>query len=489
MRISISSNATSTLNDLDDKCVLEVFKHLCLTDLCSVADVSSRFRRNARTTFPHCVGAASFTFPLTFNMCEYNDSVDHAFSEKLSDLYKVLRLFGTSIETLDIQSNFNEENCDENLRSRYQRKAIELLIQYCSGTVSEMRISHGCKLSDENLFQMRPLLEGVQDLSYDGASETILKILPVLFTELKSLNLSNIPALNTENWLWKFSGFKKLDQIAFSRVHDMTNDRVIELLEQHPQLKGLTISSCPQIDHCIIQGLTQYGSGLEALVIETYLNKETPTTKYWLNPNGSIGKLNNLKYLKLDFGRASSTMEPVFRTFVERAQRALESLHLNDFGVCDPDHFVDSFLKLKKLKKLNLHSVIGLTAIEICHICKHLSSVYLNMDVKLTGENLLQLIQSAENLIYLEIRHDSGSKKLPNSGEFLEKIEINVDIFEEIVKSIEKRSWRTWIILDPSIYIANIPEDLTRAHKHRLFVKIGSMGCGTHNYPELQGLL
>lgn len=49
------SAATSTSNavfsDLNDDCLLKVFKHLNLADLCSVADVSSRSRQNARSHF------------------------------------------------------------------------------------------------------------------------------------------------------------------------------------------------------------------------------------------------------------------------------------------------------------------------------------------------------------------------------------------------------------------------------------------------------
>lgn len=47
-----SPNTTNTLiSDLGDDCLLGVFKHLDLSDLCTVADVCSRFRLNARNHF------------------------------------------------------------------------------------------------------------------------------------------------------------------------------------------------------------------------------------------------------------------------------------------------------------------------------------------------------------------------------------------------------------------------------------------------------
>lgn len=51
----MDSTPTSThftvILDMNDKCLVEVFKHLKLADLCAVAEVCRRFKKNATTCF------------------------------------------------------------------------------------------------------------------------------------------------------------------------------------------------------------------------------------------------------------------------------------------------------------------------------------------------------------------------------------------------------------------------------------------------------
>lgn len=463
-------NSTTTLNDLNDECLVEVFKHLSLPDLFTVADVSSRFRRNAKIIFPRC---SNFTFPYAstkLNNCYGLRKL--SISEQITYSYRLLRLFNSSIRTFTTYGNFYDENCDEKLRPIYQRKAIEVLNQYCIGTLETLEI-RCCSLSDENILEMRPLLEGIKDLFYGGASKFLLEVLPVWCPELRGLHLFDIPALNGESDLWKFSGLKKLDQMSFNRVPDLTNERVENLLKCHPKLKLFSISKCPNIDDRIIQVFADYGQGINALDIETFLREEI------CDPNTiGYGHFNNLKYLKLNFGRNSPTIESVFCELAKTAG-ALKSLDLYDFAIKDPARFVGTILKLEKLKKLKLYSVTGLTAMNISQICKNLSMVQLMVDAKLTGENLLQLIQIADNLEYLEICQCSRSVHRYAT----EKIQINVSAFEEMVKLTEKRSWRTLIILDSRLYTENLSDDLVKAHARTLLVQVVSPGWGGHSYP------
>lgn len=48
------------------------------------------------------------------------------------------------------------------------------------------------------------------------------------------------------------------------------------------------------------------------------------------------------------------------------------------------------------------------------------------------------------------------------------KIEIEDEVFQEIVKLVEKRSKETWIFLDTSVYNVNISDHLAEAHEHTL---------------------
>lgn len=493
---STSTGSTTTLSDLNDDCLLELFKYLDLSDLCAVADVCSRFRQNSTIAYVH---SKYKRFHLPASIHRDGDSQQQI----LSKFSKVLHLFGRSMNAFvadikifkcncgkKLRPNYSQNffemlihycraifngfkftektessvcNCDEESRTKYQRKVVELLVQHCSGTLKKVLFYKEFNLTDETILEMRPLLEGLQEFAYVGASELLLKMLPLWSPELRELKLFSVPELNSKENYWRFNGLKNLASIHFRGIHDLNNDDVEEILKSNPQLERIRIHNCANVDYCsILQVIAKHAPEVKSLTI---LNTVFYTGELYDLNTEFFGGFKNLEALWLNFGLGVSNLELVIWE-ITSANSTLKHLNIECFGVTNPELFVGGILNLKELKVLELTDVIGLTATDICSICRYSSEVRLKVDVILNGENLMQLIENAENLTSLTITYLSIS--LPR---WSNKIEINVD--EKMVLLFETRSKREKlkIQLDRRLYSLNIPPDLARLHQNTLQVE------------------
>lgn len=224
---------------MNDDRLLEVLSHLDLPDLCAVADVCSRFRENANVTFVHS----------TYNHFNLPYGVEREWDGDSCNLLllisQVLRLFGRYIDTI-VASCWVRK-----LPPNYQRRIIELLVQYCSGFLKELTLPGTLELTDvlseEITFEMRPLLKSLQALSICRASKLLRKMLPFWCTELRRLKIINVPAENIDGNIWRFHGLEKLVWLSLYLIHDLTNDDVREVLKSNPELKTIYISQCANI--------------------------------------------------------------------------------------------------------------------------------------------------------------------------------------------------------------------------------------------------
>lgn len=181
---SASFDATTILN-LNDVCLQEVFKHSELEDLGAIADVCSRFRTNAKLCF-------QYSKMMELNMWDVFEYEECPVSEDefISRTSKVIRNFG------GLLTKFNEDGyCATQFYGRMlpkcQGRIIELLTQHCSGTLLELEL-YGFYF-DGIVPTFKPLLEGLQKicLRYIDPDPVFLEMVSLWSKELRVLELQS----------------------------------------------------------------------------------------------------------------------------------------------------------------------------------------------------------------------------------------------------------------------------------------------------------
>lgn len=463
-----TSDEATTILDLNDDCLYDVFKYLHLFELANVADVCSCFRRTAESFFAQS----------TFKTIDLWDNIYwcDSINQQILQTYKVLRNFGDLIIKIRKVSAY-AKNSDDNLRSPYQLKTLEHLSRYCSGTLVELDLVDFV-ITDEITLIMRPLLENLKKLTFHDCqfSKLFLEMLPLWSSELRELKFDCIHPLEDEEQILRFAGlhqpFRELVKISFEYIDDLKNNTIEEMLKCNSQLKEIEILFCRNLDYHIFQSIGEHVPEIENMCIRlkrNARNARSPIAKYF-------GRLGDLHSLEIDYRLASSThiivsaICEIAATNIPLKQLRLRHLKLNR----NANLFVDGISKLNKLERLQLACILGMDAYRISAICKNLSKLYeliLEIDFIPTVENILEFAQNGEALNLLSISpFESATGKT--------KICIDVSIFMKLVKIVAKRCKRTHleIELDDRFYVTNIPDHLAAAHKDSLTLSIENIG-------------
>lgn len=144
---------------------------------------------------------------------------------------------------------------------RYRRAVIDLLLKYCSGTLIELTLVN-IKFTYGITILTRPLFERLQklDLGECRFSELSLEMLPLWAPELRELNLIYYNPCEEESehesrFNFLHQPFPKLTRISLTRVPDLRNHDVGEMLKLNYQLKAITSNECKHIDGHVFQAL------------------------------------------------------------------------------------------------------------------------------------------------------------------------------------------------------------------------------------------
>lgn len=173
-----SVGSDTVISDLNDDCLLEVFKYLDLENLLVAGDVCRRFRLNARSHFAlkfkedrlH-IGRGSLPYGHLYlsprnkfvQTCSMRGILRLSESLKafLPRVSQILRLFGSSIKFIKLGGTC--KNRPVEIFAKGQRIILDLVSRYCSGTLIELNISQ-CDLTGEIEITIRPLLLHLQKL-------------------------------------------------------------------------------------------------------------------------------------------------------------------------------------------------------------------------------------------------------------------------------------------------------------------------------------
>lgn len=460
---STTSLCETTILDLNDDCLLHIFKHLSEEeDLIAVANVCTRFRLNVQDSFSRF---SRFKSLYRFRFC---DSVE------LFGACLMLRNFGTFIETIELELRyldaFTRSQCE-----KLTEKSLQLLKQY--SRPSGLTIL-GYEIRDNIELIFRPLLLRLRKLVLVDCkvSAELLDSLPKLAPSLRVLKFKHtlIHTSNNENQPFDFSQtkFPKLEEITFDRVK-LHNTCVDDFLKRNPQLKKIKTFFCPLNDY-VLKSIAEHVLSIEEIKYAPHRVLAAAPTNFDAIKN--FGQFKSLKLLELHLDEIQQSSLWVIAAVQELAATniPLVDLRLRKFYLGkESDRFFDAIVKLKSLKRLDLHYNYDLSMVQIFEICKHLTELY-RFDIRryektvfFSFDNILKIIRMLKNVQIFSYY---------NEAEVKDKICINAEDYKQIAIAVKNRWNKTHmkIGLDEANYTANIPDELINSYKDSLTLIISN---------------
>lgn len=432
--LTVTAEAFKIL-DLNDDCLQEVFKNLSLLDLCAIADVCTRFRE--------CAQDYSTRSPFKCLHLSVKFDRKHGFRSSFLNYSRIMRNFGASIVSF---------------RSWYsQIDFITLLTQNNCPNLIELELDSYIDI-DDFAFRMRSVLERLQKLKLIccAFSKSFWKALPLWALEMKDLEISHTSIKNAVHFEGLHQPFRKLEKISFVGVNELRNKYVGGILKHNSQLKEIVLYWCRDLDDRILQSIVKYVPNIES--IETNAVNKIGSSKYF-------GQMNDLKYLMLGHGSFLMAAAVCEMGAANVPLRHLHLCRLNVYGATAK--FIAGISKLKQLQTLKLTLPEGLYAAHFSTICTHLTQLTkleLEVDLKLTARNILELIRNARRLLALTI----------TALDLDEPVVFDADIYSRIIIVLEGKRQKSplKIILNNEAYTVNIPNEMARAHKDSLSIVI-----------------
>lgn len=437
---SASDPSTTTIFELNDDCLRDLFQYFNAHDLDAVVDVCSRFRSLAKERFSS-LKSKGFVFGNIYHKCSSNEN-------RFYQTAKFFRDFGAFVEQIIA-------SCKEIEVPNYAAKFIELLERYCSEKLVLLEIWH-LDMDADIEQKMRNPLEHLQSLVLKKCSltESFLKQLPSLSPRLKSMLLVDIETSGAECLIGLQQNYAALERVLFENV-GMCGSDIEGFFRSNPQLKTINLENCRKLDDDIIPMLATHVPNIEGL----YLHFDQLTDHLKEN----LKHLSALKSLS-ELALASTTIDTKILDVCEIgfSEIPLETLLLHNFNVGDNvRNFAAEISKLVHLKTLELWSVDGLNDAHIVDICEKLSELrklsLRDLKFVMPIENLTQIIRKAEKLdMFCHTKNGSEFKKC-----------IDSDTYKTIVSIIQGREGKRFSKLKSDCYcFHSIPKELMEAHKN-----------------------
>lgn len=360
--------------NLNDDCLLEVFGHLSLIDLCSVADVCTRFRRTAQACFAY---SKKTDLNVPEDILNRDGHRQITANHVLLRTSKVLRNFGVYIATFKELSDSDYTGNSRHIlwpgvsRRNYSYRILEMLAMHCSEDLKKLEFSR-LDLTDELPPLLRPMLEQLDRLKLCSCtfSDSVSKILPKWCSQLQELHIHFIKA-PIHDW---YQPFPKLLKITFMNLGYLTNHDIEEILKCNSQLKNIKFNDCPNINTDILQSIAKYVPGVETLTVRLH-----GRTKMNLKNVKCFSHLNKLQSLTLDFPARSSKFIVSALCVMGTAEIPLKEICVKYLKLNrNVEQFVNEISKLKQLRTLNLYSIQGLEDCHITAICNQLGNFTIN---------------------------------------------------------------------------------------------------------------
>lgn len=411
-------DSTTTILDLNDDCLREVFDLINIDGLTVVADICARFRDIA-------VKAAS----LKINSLQLNDN-----SGKRT--YAKLRIFGSLMNTVNVEVIGRTSSTPE-----FENALVVLLSKYCTGNCIELNFKF-FNITDGIALLMVPLLGRVRKITfvYCHLGGEYLKNMLLWSPELHELKFEVcvLPRRVHFGFLEQNSQ-SKLKSIWFEQTNKVDNYNIGKLLKQNPLLKKINLISCNCVDDRAFESIAKYVPKIEQIYFVTPHSTNKNYARYF-------GQLRELKILHItlrsrsyEYANADSFVQlAVFE--ISSNNKVLEELVLSGFNLYhESPKFVEGISKLQKLKKIHLEYFLGMTAFHLLDMCTPLKElmeiVLVASDLKLTQDDLLNFIQNANKLRKFTF--------IPMKCEYRCRMKFDVNAFKQLVNILDQRVEKT----------------------------------------------
>lgn len=369
-----SASTTTTIYDLNDYVLRDIFDHFDDIDLCKIADVCSTFRRNAQATFSVHYKFVEYSFN-----SENNEEYDCDTKKiDLHHLHSILRNFGQSIYSLGISLDDAVHN--------HSQKVMESIIQYCGETLDELSLRN-VRFTDDLIQKMQPLLAQLQELNVKLCSWQSIETLSAMLTncpELQTLLLDTPQNFDDENLDFPVRcTIPSLKSIRLEQCDAFKKKSLMKFFKFNPQLKEITFIGLEKITSRIIPSIVQYVPHIEKM---TYMHNIF-STDFFENVK-HLKHLTSLKSLEIDFDLKS------IASFVnELAETDIPLKRLSLWNFRADNELVHALSKFKKVKFLSLIGPCDFMAYELEEILMNMPElIELSTGIKRTTD-LVKIIR------------------------------------------------------------------------------------------------
>lgn len=439
---SVQSMRTTTVYDLNDYVLRDIFDHLDDKDLCSVADVCFTFKRNAEAEF-----SARYNFDCYFFNYEPDEEYDWAtYQIDLPHLKSLLRNFGSLLTSFDIGLADTVHNHSE--------EVMEMIIEYCGESLVELSLLN-VKFTVDMIRKMQPLLARLQEFHVKMCRWDSMASMSEMFshcTELNTLLLDAFRNFDDEHLDFPLRyNIPKLHTFDLQACDAIRKKSLLKFIKLNPQLKMLTMIGCDKITSRFIPPMVQYIPHIEELSFMHNI-----FTNDFIENVKQLRHLRALKSLQIDFDLMSISS---FIDELAAGDMPLESLKIWNFTA--DKELVNGISRLKKLQRLDLVGPCNFSKSDLEEMVMNLPELcHLYTQITPTTD-LANIIRLAPKLHYLRF-----ATALDHT------FTLDVTQYLKMLNAVSKRKKRCPMILSmferDQKFLLDVPEKLLKANQDLL---------------------
>lgn len=432
----------TTIGDLNDHVVREVFANLDDFALFCIADVNTTFNRNARAVIALRYKHKRFHISIQEdNICKL--STEPTFERMQLPASTFLRNFGFSLNSLHIH-----------MSRKSFHDMLELIDHYCGESLCELSLER-IDLTADHIPKMRPLLSRLTTLKLlecSWESEAVCVKMSSFCSQLEDLSIKNVCRSGVADMsFFNNVAFPKLFTAEFCGLN-FTAESIQGMLAANSQLKELSINYCSQIASEDFPAIVRNVQQIEKISLMRIfpifeLDRNTQCLRH----------LTSLKSLQMNFHGIS--ISPII-TGMAAAHVPLEYLELSDFR--SDREFFHGISEFKRLHTLKLrHGDLHFSR-AMFYAIRHLTKLtHLELEIApMCENNLLEIIRCAPKLRKLILELPRDQRKV-----------LNVNEYEAIVDLLARREEKSHLQIEIKArrHVLDLPIELT-ANENKLTI-------------------
>lgn len=368
----------TTISDLNDDCLMEVFNRLSIKSLCNVAEVSKRFKQNAETVF-------SLEYKC-FDPIKLYSLNDGHFEVTLNEFRNVLKNFGSLINELTVSKM--------TFKSSQNNRILDLILKYCKGTLKTLELD-GFTIKGIMVQKLTPVVESLEKLILNGCDvdDSIGNLLKHC-GGLKKLKICD-QQYGFQDCRFLEQEYPNLQSFTLKSVGLIRQSNLNVFVTKNPNIQKIKIKNCDGVKDKIFGLIADKLNNLEKLSINL-----TDYDSLFTNNLDPIKKMKNLKKLELKCGRHSiSTVIGELESKDILTQLVLTKVTVDD-------ELIDSICAMPNLTILKLTDVHGFDKSHLRKIAKNkcdLSELHLADCEGVSKDGIIELVKNSNELQDLSI--------------------------------------------------------------------------------------